>query len=78
MYRLVTDILPKSKWEVKCPNAMEAEFIVVHNTANDASAADEIKYMKSNDNAVSYHYAVDDEQVIQAVPENRNISIVVK
>lgn len=72
MYRLVTDILPKSKWAVKCPNAMEAEFIVVHNTANDASAANEIRYMKSNDNAVSYHYAVDDEQVIQAVPENRN------
>ena len=51
---------------------MTAEFIVVHNTANDASARNEIAYMLKNNNKVSYHYAIDDKEVIQAIPENRN------
>ena len=46
--------------------------VVVHNTANDAPAANEIAYMIRNDNEVSFHYAVDDQEVVQGVPENRN------
>lgn len=46
--------------------------IVVHNTANDASANNEIKYMISNNNEVSFHYAVDDKEVVQGIPTNRN------
>ncbi|HBJ00191.1 MAG TPA: XlyB, partial [Lysinibacillus sp.] len=44
----------------------------VHNTANDKPAANEISYMISNNNQVSYHIAVDDKEVIQAIPFNRN------
>ena len=51
---------------------MVPEFIVVHNTANDASAANEIAYMIRNDNATSFHYAIDDKEIIQGIPENRN------
>ena len=51
---------------------MTPEFYVVHNTANDASAKNEIAYMLGNNNKVSYHYAIDDKEVIQAIPENRN------
>ena len=51
---------------------MDAQFIVVHNTANDASAANEVAYMISNNNKVSFHYAVDDKQIVQGIPENRN------
>ncbi|TKI66708.1 XlyB [Lysinibacillus mangiferihumi] len=51
---------------------MTPKFITVHNTANDASAANEVKYMISNNNQVSYHVAVDDKEVIQAIPFNRN------
>lgn len=51
---------------------MDAEFIVAHNTANDATAENEVKYMISNNNKVSFHYAVDDIEVVQGVPENRN------
>lgn len=51
---------------------MTPQFITVHNTANDASAANEVKYMISNNNQVSYHVAVDDKEVIQAIPFNRN------
>lgn len=51
---------------------MTPEFIVVHNTGNDASAANEIAYMIRNDNQVSFHYAIDDKEIIQGIPENRN------
>lgn len=51
---------------------MNAEFFVVHNTANDATARNEIAYMIRNDNKVSYHYAIDDKEIVQGIPENRN------
>lgn len=46
--------------------------VVIHNTANDASARNEISYMTNNNRRVSFHYAVDDKETIQAIPENRN------
>ncbi|WP_310794749.1 N-acetylmuramoyl-L-alanine amidase [Lysinibacillus sp. A4] len=51
---------------------MAPQFITVHNTANDAPAENEILYMLTNSNQVSYHVAVDDKNVIQAIPFNRN------
>jgi len=51
---------------------MNPEFIVVHNTANDASARNEVTYMISNNNQVSFHYAIDDKEIVQGIPENRN------
>lgn len=46
--------------------------ICVHNTANDASAKNEIAYMKSNNNEVSFHVSIDDVESIQVIPFNRN------
>ena len=66
------NLVSKSKYDIKCPYAMNAEFIVVHNTANDASAANEISYMITNNNQVSFHIAVDDKEAIQGLPLNRN------
>ena len=51
---------------------MTPEFYVVHNTANDASAKNEIAYMLKNNNKVSYHYAIDDKEIVQGILENRN------
>jgi N-acetylmuramoyl-L-alanine amidase CwlA len=51
---------------------MNPEFIVIHNTANDASAMSEISYMIGNNNKVSYHCAIDNYRVVQGVPFNRN------
>lgn len=61
-----------SKYKTKSPYSMVAEYITVHNTANDASANSEISYMRSNDTSTSYHFAVDDIEVVQALPTNRN------
>ena len=69
---IVQDLVPLLKYNKKCPYKMTPTRIVVHNTYNDASAKNEISYMKSNNNAVSFHYAVDDVEVRQGIPENRN------
>lgn len=68
----VQQICPSSKWNIKCPYTMVPEFIVVHNTANDASALNEITYMNNNNNEVSFHFAIDDVEVRQGIPLNRN------
>lgn len=39
-----------------------------------ASAANETSYMKNNSSSTSFHFAVDDKQVIQGIPTNRNAS----
>lgn len=44
-------------------------YITVHNTANDATAENEISYMRSNNNYTSFHYAVDDKQIVQGLPD---------
>lgn len=62
----------ESKYAIKCPYEMEAEFVVVHNTANDASAKNEVSYMLGNPDKVSFHIAVDDKESIQAIPFDRN------
>lgn len=72
MVNIRQSLVDTNKYDVKCPHDMNAEFIVVHNTANDASANNEISYMKSNNNKVSFHYAVDDIEIVQGIPENRN------
>lgn len=65
-------LVSPSKYQYKCPYSMNATRIVVHNTANDASANNEIKYMISNNNQVSFHIAVDDKEAVQGIPFNRN------
>lgn len=65
-------VCPTSKYSIKCPYSMIPEFIIVHNTANDASAMSEISYMIGNNNKTSFHAAVDDERVVTGLPFDRN------
>ena len=65
-------LVSSSKYNIKCPYAMTPTRIVVHNTANDASANNEISYMRSNNDETSFHFAVDDKEVVQGIPLNRN------
>ena len=69
---IIKNLVEESKYSIKCPYSMTPTRIVVHNTANDASAKNEVAYMKRNNLEVSFHYAVDDVEAIQAIPENRN------
>lgn len=63
---------PENKYAIKCPYEMEPDGIVIHNTANDASAMSEISYMLGNNNKTSFHVAVDDYRVVTGIPFNRN------
>ena len=72
MVKIIQKLVPTSKYSIKCPYEMTPEGITVHNTANDASALNEIAYMTNNNYEISYHYAVDDIQAVQGLPLNRN------
>lgn len=72
MVKITKQICPKTKWNIKCPYNMTPIGITVHNTANDASALSEIKYMISNNAETSFHYAVDDKEAVQGLPLDRN------
>lgn len=65
-------LAPASKHAIKCPYKMTPKYVVIHNTANDASAMAEVSYMIGNSNQVSFHYAVDDTRAVQGIPINRN------
>lgn len=65
-------IVDPSKYDIKCPYKMTPTRIVVHNTYNDASANNEISYMISNNYQTSFHFAVDDKEVVQGLPLDRN------
>lgn len=66
------NLVAESKRELKCPYSMDAKYITFHNTANDASADAEIRYMIGNTSSTSYHFAVDDKEVVQGIPTDRN------
>ena len=72
MVNIIKKLVPKSKWGIKCPYEMTPTRIVVHNTANDATARNEIAYMTNNDYETSFHYAVDDKEAVQGLPLDRN------
>lgn len=72
MYTWRQNLVAKDKYSIKCPYDMKVEYITVHDTANSASATNEIQYMITNNNEVSFHLAVDETQVIQGLPFDRN------
>lgn len=67
-----TIAIPKSKYGLKCPYEMQADRIVIHNTANSASAENEAIFSQTNDWEVSSHIYVDEAQLVLSVPFNRN------
>ena len=71
-YTFKRDMVPSSKYSIKCPYSMTPKYITIHNTSNSAPAQNEISYMKNNNNATSYHVCVDEKYVIQTIPFNRN------
>ena len=66
------NLVNAGKYSIKCPYERTPPFYVVHNTYNDAAASNEVAYMIRNDNKVSFHYAIDDVEVVQGLLENRS------
>nr|DAT96331.1 MAG TPA: N-acetylmuramoyl-L-alanine amidase [Bacteriophage sp.] len=72
MVEIRQNLCSKLKYGIKCPHSMTPTRIVIHNTANDASAQNEIAYMIRNNKETSFHYAVDDKEIVQGIPLDRN------
>ncbi len=69
------NLVASSKHSLKCPYSMNAKYITFHNTANDAPAANEIAYMNRNGSSTSYHFAVDDKEVVQGFRQTVTLGI---
>lgn len=70
MVPIVQNLVPESMYGYKVISESKGrkwQYITVHNTANDATAANEVSYMRSNTNSTSFHYAVDDTQIVQGI-----------
>ena len=68
----ISNLVPESKYGIKCPYKMNPEGITVHNTGGRASAADEMNYMRNNNLEKSFHFCVDENEIIQGLPLDRN------
>lgn len=64
--------LDGSKYSIKCPHYRDPKGIVVHNTYNDAPAANEVAYMQRRTDKVSFHAAIDDKEVVEGLPFERS------
>ena len=66
--------ISSSLYSVKSPYLMTPQYITIHNTANDASADNEYKFMTSTNakSTTGWHIVVDDVKAIYAIPLNRN------
>ena len=74
MVPIKENLLSKSKYDLKVPVescAKDMKYIVIHNTANDAPAANEIAYMIGNNSSTSFNAAVDDKEIVIGIPIDR-------
>lgn len=69
---IVQLLVPQSKWKLKSPYSMKPEGITIHNTANSVSARREASFSAGNTWEVSSHYYVDELEIVQSLPLNRN------
>lgn len=58
-------------------NALTPEYITLHNTANTNATADAVAHANLlrgswKDKSISWHYAVDENQIVQCIPDTEN------
>src|SRR5699024_8458852 len=70
-YKIVNQMNP-SMYTYNAPYAMNPIEVCIHNTANTATARNEVAYMNRTANYTSFHVAIDDKEAVQAIPFNRN------
>ena len=70
-YKIVNQMNP-NMYTYNAPYSMNPIEICIHNTANTATARNEVAYMNRTANYTSYHVAIDDKEAVQAIPFNRN------
>lgn len=71
-FKIINIPLSPSKYAIKAPAPMKPIGITIHETDNNASARNEVAYMQRNNNMVSFHFAVDEKEIIQGLPLDRH------
>ncbi len=75
MYTFKEELWSESLYEWKCPYAMSPVGVVLHDTANDATAQQEVNYRKQSSLQYEYssiHVFIDDTEAIQMTLLGRN------
>lgn len=63
---------PESRIGVKCPYSMKPTRIVIYNSENDKAARNEVADMLRSGDTISFHFAVDDMEIVQGIDLDRN------
>lgn len=72
MYEIIQNPVNADKYNIKCPHLLVPQSLTIHNTGNTASAFNESEYMKNNYDYTGFHVVIDDKQVIECIPFDRN------
>lgn len=70
--KYIKHMIPEEMYKFKSPCYMVPIGVTIHNTANDAPAINEAKCLQNDPSEErSFHFAVDDCEVVQILPINR-------
>lgn len=70
---VTVDLIDKSLYPYKCPYLINLQAIVIHNAATPNGTAKALnKALHNSKEYKSWHFSVDDKDVIQSLPLNRN------
>lgn len=70
---VTVDLIPKNLYQYKCPYVMEPKTIVIHNAATPSGTAKKLNNaLHNNTDYKSWHFSVDDKNIIESLPLNRN------
>lgn len=70
---VTVDLIDKSLYPYKCPYLINLEAIVIHNAAAPNGTAKALnKALHNSKEYKSWHFSVDDKDIIQSLPLNRN------
>lgn len=70
---VTVDLVDKSLYPYKCPYLINLEAIVIHNAATPNGTAKALnKALHNSKEYKSWHFSVDDKDIIQSLPLNRN------
>ena len=70
---VTVDLIPSSLYPYKCPYVMEPKTIVIHNAATPGGTAKNLNNAQHNNKDYkSWHFSVDNKDIIESLPLNRN------
>ena len=70
---VIVDLIPTELYAYKCPYVMTPKTVVIHNAATPNGTAKSLNNAQHNNKDYkSWHFSVDDKNIIESIPLNRN------